>query len=602
MPFGAQITTAGTVRFQLWAPAAERVSLQLETPSGSESLDMRREAQGWFGLETRRAVPGMHYRFRCDQGPAVPDPASRYQPQDVHGASEIIDPAAWQWRDRGWPGRPWEEAIFYELHVGTFSPEGTFAGVAERLDVLAEMGITAVELMPVADFPGRRDWGYNGVLPFAPDSRYGRPEDLKALVEAAHQRGMMIFLDVVYNHFGPEGNYLSLYAPAFFSRKPGSPWGDTLNFDGPDSLWVRRFFIHNALYWLEEYHFDGLRLDAVHAIHDESVPDILEELAQAVHHGPGKTRHIHLVLENDHNAARYLRRDATGRPLAYTAQWNDDFHHVLHVLATGERGGYYQDYLPSPIHYLGRCLTQGFAYQGEESPYRHDARGEPSAGLPPGAFVNFIQNHDQIGNRPRGERLTRLVAEPMVKAVTAILLLAPPPPLLFMGQEWGCTDPFPFFCDFGEDLIQPVREGRRRELAAMLGGEPDAVDTFDPFADETFNLARLRWSDRDEPGHAAWLEYHAGLLALRRREIVPRLRCGSVATEYLCLGTAALKVWWRFADGACLTLYTNLGAEAVSAMADGGRLLFATSVDRLQGVLPPCSAAWYLTEGQAHGG
>jgi len=601
MPFGAQLTTVGTVRFQLWAPAASRVSLQLEGPDGINRLPMQRMAQGWFSIETPHAKPGMRYRFRCDDGTALPDPASRFQPQDVHGASEIIDPGAWRWHDRGWSGRPWEEAVIYELHVGTFSPDGTFAGVTERLDALAELGITAVELMPVADFPGRRDWGYNGSFLFAPDSRYGRPQDLKALVEAAHQRGLMIFLDVVYNHFGPEGNYLGLYAPAFFRPAQGSPWGDSLNFDGPDSLWVRRFFIHNALYWLEEYHVDGLRLDAVHAIHDDSVPDILEELAQAVRHGPGKNRHIHLVLENDNNAAHYLRRDAAGQPECYTAQWNDDFHHVLHVIATGEHGGYYQDYLPCPAQYLGRSLTAGFAYQGETSRYRGRARGEPSALLPPGAFVNFIQNHDQVGNRARGERLSRLAEEPMVKALTAILLLAPSPPLLFMGQEWGSSDPFPFFCDLGHDLVQPVREGRRRELALMLGGDAEAIDTFDPFAEETFQMAQLRWRDRRASGHAAWLDYHRQLLAVRRREIVPRLRRGCEHSGYQLLGELAVKAWWWFGDGSALRLCANLGKEAVSGEVLEGRMLFATPSDSLKTGLPPLSVTWLLREAPGDG-
>jgi len=599
MPFGAQVMGNGNVRFQLWAPSASRVVLQLVSASGvTTNIDMRGESQGWFRMEVHEAMAGMHYRYRIDDSLTVPDPASRYQPDDVHGSSEIIDPTAWQWRDDDWRGRPWEEAVFYELHVGAFSPKGDFAAVVERLDNLVALGVTALQLMPVADFPGRRDWGYNGALPFAPDSGYGRPEDLKALVEAAHQRGLLVFLDVVYNHFGPEGNYLGHYASDFFSDRHPSPWGAAINFDGVNSHWVRRFFIHNALYWLEEFHLDGLRLDAVHAIHDDSQPDFLEELARAVHDGPAQTRPIHLVLENDNNAAHYLRRDAAGRPRAYTAQWNDDLHHALHVIATGERDGYYQDYLPDPIRHLGRCLAEGFAFQGEPSPYRHQQlRGESSAALPPTAFVSFIQNHDQVGNRPLGERLDRLASESMLKALTAILLLAPSPPLLFMGQEWATTRPFPFFCNFGDDLVTAVREGRRRELALMHGGDPQQIETYDPCANKTFTHAKLNWEERKQPRHAAWLAYHRKLLDLRHREIIPRLEnISAAAAGYRILSELALMAWWSLGDGARLSLYANLGTSTVAGIpALEGRLLFATTAG-IKESLAPMSALWYLSE------
>jgi malto-oligosyltrehalose trehalohydrolase len=599
MPFGTQVMENGSVRFQLWAPSASRVVLQLVSSSGATTnINMHAESQGWFRAEVHEAIAGMHYRYRIDDSITVPDPASRYQPDDVHGSSEIIDPTVWQWRDDDWRGRPWEEAVFYELHVGTFSPKGDFAAVVELLDNLVALGVTALQLMPVADFPGCRDWGYNGALSFAPDSSYGRPEDLKALVEAAHQRGLMVFLDVVYNHFGPEGNYLGHYASEFFSDHHSSPWGAAINFDGTNSHWVRRFFIHNALYWLEEFHLDGLRLDAVHAIHDDSQPDFLEELAQAVHDGPAQTRPIHLVLENDNNAAHYLRRDNAGRPGAYTAQWNDDLHHALHVIATGERDGYYQDYLPDPIRHLGRCLTEGFAFQGEPSAYRHQQlRGEPSAALPPTAFVSFIQNHDQVGNRPLGERLDRLASESMLKALTAILLLAPSPPLLFMGQEWATTRPFPFFCDFGDDLVTAVREGRRRELALMHGGDPQQIETYDPCANETFSHAKLNWEERKRPRHAAWLAYHRKLLDLRHREIIPRLEnIGAAGAGYRILSELALMAWWSLDDGARFSLYANLGTSTVAEIpVVEGRLLFATTAG-IKESLPPMSALWYLSE------
>ncbi len=308
--------------------------------------------------------PGSRYRFRIDGDLLVPDPASRFQPESVDGPSEVIDPRAFEWADQGWRGRAWEEAILYELHVGAFTERGDFAGVAQRLDHLVALGVTAVELMPVAECPGEFNWGYDGVYPFAPERCYGRPEDLKALVEAAHARGLMLLLDVVYNHFGPQGNHLPRYAEPFFTKRHRTPWGAAIDFEGEQSRTVRDFFIHNALYWLEEYHFDGLRLDAVHAIHDSSKPDILTELAEAVHERLGH-REVHLVLENDRNEARRLERDAQGRAPLYSAQWNDDIHHTLHVLLTGERKGYYADYAERPIRQLGRCLATGFAYQGE---------------------------------------------------------------------------------------------------------------------------------------------------------------------------------------------------------------------------------------------
>src|SRR5215472_16387143 len=389
MPFGAEVGPDGT-RFRLWAPGAPRVELELE--GRDAAIPMERDADGWAVATVRDVGAGARYRYRIDGGLAVPDPASRHQPEDVHGPSEVIDPESFEWSDGDWRGRAWPEMVFYELHVGAFTPEGTFAGARTRLDYLADLGVTAVELMPVADFPGRRNWGYDGVLLFAPDGRYGRPDDLKRLVHACHARGLAVFLDVVYNHFGPDGNYLGVYASPFASARHLTPWGHAVNFDGPGSDVVRAFFRENALYWIEEFHFDGLRLDAVQAIRDDSPRHILEEIAGAVRDGPGRSRAVHLVLENAANEARYLRR-VGGRPL-YAAQWNDDIHHALHVLCTGERDGYYADY-QDPADALGRCLTEGFAYQGEFSVYRGRPHGEPTKDIALTAFVSFLQNHDQ---------------------------------------------------------------------------------------------------------------------------------------------------------------------------------------------------------------
>ena len=589
MPFGAELLTDGAVRFQLWAPAARAVDLCL----GDLTLPMGVLEEGWFELTTAKARAGSRYRFCIDRDTFVPDPASRFQPEDVHGPSEVLDPRGFPWQDQDWKGRPWEETIIYELHVGTFTPEGRFSAAEDRLDYLVKLGVTAIEIMPVADFPGTRNWGYDGVLPFAPDASYGRPEDLKALVQAAHAKGLMVFLDVVYNHFGPEGNYLHAYAPEFFSPRHHTPWGAAINFDGPGSRAVRDLFIHNALYWLEEYHLDGLRLDAVHAILDDSSPDILIELAQAVHQGPGIERYVHLILENDHNAAHYLRQ-------GYRAQWNDDIHHALHVLLTGETDGYYQDYADKPLEQLGRCLTEGFAYQGEPSRHRGGiGRGERSSDLSPTAFVSFLQNHDQVGNRALGERLVTLTD---LHAAIAVILLAPSPPLLFMGEEFGATEPFLFFCDFEPGLAAAVTEGRRSEFARFKDfADPTARAAIpDPNALETFLQSKLDWGSLTAPSHVMWLEFYQRLLTLRQQAIVPRL-AGMQGGQagFHPLGEQGLAVHWRLGDGATLSLLANLSAEPLctNEVSLQGEVLYATEPHCPAGIrdgLPPWSVIWFL--------
>ena len=597
MEFGAVPVTGG-VRFRLWAPEAPVLALVLQGAQGEQILPMTRTHNDWFEIMARDADPGCRYGFQLGDGLRVPDPASRYQPEDVHGLSEVIDPNAYLWKDEAWRGRTWAEAVIYELHVGTFTRAGTFRAAIEKFDYLAGLGVTAIELMPVADFPGRRNWGYDGVLPFAPDASYGRPEDLKALVDAAHARGLMVFLDVVYNHFGPEGNYLHRYAPQFFSERHRTPWGAAINFDGAGSRTVRDFFIHNALFWLEEYHFDGLRLDAVHAISDDTRPDILEELATAVHAGPGRERHVHLVLENDHNAAHYLERDGVGRPRHYVAQWNDDIHHALHVIVTSEREGYYADYADAPLRHLGRCLTQGFAYQGDPSPCRHGvARGESTRGLPSAAFVGFLQNHDQVGNRAFGERLTLLAEPAALRAATALLLLAPQPPLLFMGQEWGSRAPFAFFCDFGAPLAAAVTAGRRREFAKFPAFQDPVARARipDPNDPATFSAAVLDWRELEQSGHRDWLTLHRDLLALRQREIVPRLgKRGDGEGHYRMMTGHALEAYWTYGDGSQITLLANFGDEPMpGADRPAGELLYATAaLDG--GVVPPWGVYWFL--------
>jgi maltooligosyltrehalose trehalohydrolase len=606
MPFGAAVCEDKSVAFRLWAPAAQTVALRLQNNGGKPTLiSLHADAGGWYELVTDAARPGDLYQYLINGERAVPDPASRFQPQDVHGPSEIIDPAAFAWQDTDWRGRPWHEAVLYELHVGTFTPEETYAGAAKRLDYLADLGITAVELMPLSESPGRHNWGYDGVLPFAPERRYGRPEELKDFIQAAHRRGLMVFVDVVYNHFGPEGNYLHLYAPSFFTERHQTPWGAAINFDGADSRPVRDYFIHNALYWIEEFHIDGLRLDAVHAIHDDSVPDILDELAQAVRQAVPADRHVHLVLENDDNAARYLEREAAGTARRYDAQWNDDIHHVLHLLATGETTGYYADYRAAPHAQLGRALAQGFAYQGEPSVHRGgQSRGEPSAHLPPTAFVSFLQNHDQVGNRARGERIGALAPDAAIRAATSIVLLAPSIPLLFMGEEWSAPNPFLFFCDFGPELADAVREGRRREFARF----PEFADAAaragipDPLAQATFDQARLDWSCLERAPHRAWLEFVQKLLDLRRHDIVPHLvGMRGDAAEYQMHGPNAVEVRWRMGDGSLLQAIIAMSAIAAPVTVERrGRPLFTTAdaggARPTLRELPPWFASWSLEE------
>lgn len=583
MPFGASVGPDGAVRFALWAPAQEAVSVDVD----GEVLPMEARGGGWFELVTAEARAGSRYGFRLSDGFKVPDPASRLQAEDVHGDSVVVDPGAFAWQSADWRGRPWEETVLYELHTGTFSPEGTFDGIRRHLDHFVELGVTAVELMPVADFPGARNWGYDGVLHYAPDTRYGRPEDLKRLIDEAHGRGLMVFLDVVYNHFGPDGNYLHLYAPQMFTERHHTPWGAAIDFSRRE---VRDFFIHNTLYWLEEYRFDGLRFDAVHAILDDCAPHILTELAETVR-SRIDDRHVHLVLENDANQARYLDPDH------YDAQWNDDCHHAAHCVLTGEDGGYYADYADRPVARLGRALAEGFVYQGEPSAFRDgETRGEPSADLPAGAFVDFIQNHDQVGNRAFGERLTALAPPEALAALQAVLLLAPAVPLLFMGEEWGAEEPFQFFCDFGGDLAQAVRDGRRREFARFPQFRDAAARAAipDPIAPETFAASCLDWNRRNEAVEALVRR----LIGLRRAHIMPRL-AGACGKKHRSVGERGLTVVWAMGDGASLRLAANLGHETASGtFGAAGEPIFESASGVAEtarsGSMPPWSVAWFL--------
>ncbi|TCT05545.1 malto-oligosyltrehalose trehalohydrolase [Aquabacter spiritensis] len=586
MPFGAAVTPAG-VRFRFYAPAQRRVLLHV----GGATVEMAAAAEGWHALLLPEVETGARYRFELEDGLLVPDPASRFQPEDCHGPSEVIDPARYAWRDTDWTGRPWHEAILYELHVGTFTSEGTFRAAIDRLDDLVELGITAIELMPVADFPGPHNWGYDGVLLYAPDAAYGRPDDLRALVDAAHARGLMVLLDVVYNHFGPDGNYLGAYAPSFFTERHHTPWGAALNYDGPDSRPVRDFMIHNALYWIDEFHFDGLRLDAVHAIIDDSAEDLLAELSRRVRAAhPG--RQIHLVLENEENAARRLGADVPG---GFTAQWNDDVHHGLHVAVTGEGDGYYADYR-ADFSLLPRALAEGFAFQGEVMAYRGHGRGEPSGALPPAAFVAFLQNHDQIGNRAFGERIAALAPAAAVRAAAALYLLGPQVPMLFMGEEWGSTQPFPFFCGFTGDLADAVREGRRAEFARFPAFADPAVRATipDPMAEATFLSAALDWSARDDPAGQAWLDWYRRALQVRREQIWPLAGRITAGGQYRMIGPTAFEVVWSDAAGPVLWLRANLGPEEADGLAEPAGAAIWREGDLDAGRAGPWSVGWFV--------
>jgi maltooligosyltrehalose trehalohydrolase len=597
MPFGAEVREDGSVRFRLWAPKAQRVVLCLEN-SQRDHIPLMQLEHGWFEVITRQAHAGSRYRFQIDGGAEVPDPASRFQPLDVHGPSEVIDPLAFDWKDDRWSGRPWEEAVIYELHVGAFTPKGTFRATEQKLDHLRDLGVTALELMPVADFPGRRNWGYDGVLFYAPDSSYGRPDDLKHLVQAAHAKGLMIFLDVVYNHFGPDGNYLRPYSPQFFTDRHHTPWGDAINFNGHE---VRDFFIHNALFWLEEYHFDGLRLDAVHAIVDDSEPDILTELAQEVRQRFDSKRFVHLILENADNAAHYLVRDQKNRVKLYDAQWDDDIHHAMHVLLTGESDGYYSDYAHQPLQQLCRCLTEGFAFQGDYSEFYREKRGEPSADLPPSAFVSFLQNHDQVGNRAFGERILQLAPPHAVKAAMEILLLAPSPPLLFMGEEFGAQTPFLFFCDFQGELATAVTNGRRNEFTqfAHFRSSETRDQIPDPNAEPTYLQSKLDWESLNAEPHAEWLQFYRQLLSLRRRTIAQLKGMHEIQVKCCDSKNHGLSIDWVLGDGSLLELRTNLGSEGPNkTLRLTGEPFYASSPEAAkrisEGGLPSWSVVWSL--------
>jgi len=559
---GAVLLDSGVTRFALWAPDAYYVSVEIE---GGQSLAMLPQNEGWFVLEAR-CPAGTRYRYNIDGELEVPDPASRAQSSDVHSHSVVVDPLAYEWQNTSWQGRPWHEAIIYELHVGAL---GGYAGVENHLQRLAELGVTAIELMPIAQFPGERNWGYDGVLPYAPQSSYGTPEQLKHLIDVAHGYGLMVILDVVYNHFGPDGNYLGRYAKGFFRNDVKTPWGDSIDFRRRE---VRDYFIDNALMWLLEYRFDGLRMDAVHAIKDDT---FLQEFAHKVREQIDAPRHVWLNLENEFNQASLLEQ-------GFDAQWNDDGHNTLHVLLTGETDAYYSDFAHQATEKLARLLSQGFVYQGEATRHGH-TRGESSGHLPPSAFVLFLQNHDQIGNRAFGERLPQISYGPALRSATALWLLSPMIPLMFMGDEWAASEPFLFFTDHHGELADAVREGRRGEFAdfAAFADEEKREHIPDPNDPATFEASRPAFDavylETDVGSdHRSWLELYQQLMTIRHQQIMPRLP-GSHALGADVLAEGAVSARWRMGDGAVLRIDLNLTEHAVTAPEwKNGSVLFET--------------------------
>ena len=527
--FGAVPSQDG-VRFTVWAPAPQRLELRILDGAASGTHPLARNDGGVYETWVRNAAPGNRYVYLLDGDRPLPDPASRFQPEGVHGPSQIVDPGAYTWQDARWRPRQPADTILYELHVGAFTPEGTFAGALARLPYLRDLGVTAIELMPVADFAGTRNWGYDGVALFAPARAYGVPDDLRRFVDSAHAHGLSVILDVVYNHLGPEGAYLPQFSPTYFDTRRQTPWGAAVDVDGPDGHEVRRFIVDNACHWIREYHFDGLRLDATHALMDHRQPPVIQEIAEAVRAEAG--RHVVVYAEDNRNLAAIVEDTAVGG-WGLDGVWADDFHHAVRATVAGDRHGYYSDFKGSTSE-LARVISNGWLYSGEHSHYTKQPRGTDPGRVPMNRFVVCIQNHDQIGNRALGERLHHEIDAPTWRAVSVTLLMVPMTPLLFMGQEWAASTPFQFFTDFEPALGRHVLDGRRNEFAEF----PSFADSTarlripDPQAERTFADSRLRWNEQTTDDHARSLALYRALLALRldRRALAASDRTSGCAT------------------------------------------------------------------------
>lgn len=584
--WGAEFISGDVVRFRVWAEGQQQLTLRL----AERDLPMTAVGNGWFQIDVPGVTHGTEYQFVLQDGMAVPDPASRAQKGDVNGPSVVIDPGRYQPINPDWAGRPWEETVIYELHIGTFTPQGTFRAAIDKLPYLAELGITQLEVMPVSQFGGSRGWGYDGVLLYAPHSAYGTPEDFHAFIDAAHGLGLSVVLDIVLNHFGPEGNYLPLLSPAFFDAQRMTPWGNGIAYEREP---VRHYILDAPLFWLTEYRLDGLRFDAIDQIKDTASKHILQQIAETIREAL-PDRHIHLTTEDCRNVIFLHPRDEKGATPLFTAEWNDDFHNAAHVFATGETHAYYQDFAFEPEKKFARALAEGFVYQGEVSLQTGHSRGVECHTQPPTFFVDFIQNHDQTGNRAQGERLITLAGADKTRVLLAALLLSPHIPLLFMGEEYGETNPFLFFTDFHGDLAKAVREGRAKEFTGHSGHDGDVPD---PNDEQTFARSKLDWHNVTTAQGKSWLRFTRSLLVLRHRYLVPLLRPGgTVEGKIVKTAPGMVAVSWSFPTGT-LSLALNIGNKPVDVPALAGETLF--SWPEAAEVLVPNSIVVRFADGDA---
>ncbi|ENG2945963.1 malto-oligosyltrehalose trehalohydrolase [Enterobacter cloacae] len=584
--WGAEFISGDVVRFRVWAEGQQQLTLRL----AERDLPMTAVGNGWFQIDVPGVTHGTEYQFVLQDGMAVPDPASRAQKGDVNGPSVVIDPGRYQPINPDWAGRPWEETVIYELHIGTFTPQGTFRAAIDKLPYLAELGITQLEVMPVSQFGGSRGWGYDGVLLYAPHSAYGTPEDFHAFIDAAHGLGLSVVLDIVLNHFGPEGNYLPLLSPAFFDAQRMTPWGNGIAYEREP---VRHYILDAPLFWLTEYRLDGLRFDAIDQIKDTASKHILQQIAETIREAL-PDRHIHLTTEDSRNVIFLHPRDEKGATPLFTAEWNDDFHNAAHVFATGETHAYYQDFAFEPEKKFARALAEGFVYQGEVSLQTGHSRGVECHTQLPTFFVDFIQNHDQTGNRAQGERLITLAGADKTRVLLAALLLSPHIPLLFMGEEYGETNPFLFFTDFHGDLAKAVREGRAKEFTGHSGHDGDVPD---PNDEQTFARSKLDWHNVTTAQGKSWLRFTRSLLVLRHRYLVPLLRPGgTVEGKIVKTAPGMVAVSWSFPTGT-LSLALNIGNKPVDVPALAGETLF--SWPEAAEVLAPNSIVVRFADGDA---
>ncbi len=593
LPIGAEIKADGGVHFRVWAPERRQVNLVIESGPGSPGLialapDPHQE--GYHTAFSTEASAGTLYRYELDDDPFhYPDPASRFQPDGPHGPSQVVDPGAFPWTDQQWRGATREGQIIYEMHVGTFTKGGNWQGAQNELEELAKVGITMIEVMPVADFPGRFGWGYDGVGLFSPTWLYGEPDDMRSFVNEAHSRGIAVILDVVYNHLGPDGNYLGAFSPWYFDSKHKNDWGDRINFDGEHSQPVREFFLANASYWISEFHLDGLRLDATQEIHDSSPQHILREVAHSAR-SAGGSRSIVLIAENESQRTIHVRPESEGG-YGLDALWNDDFHHSALVALTGRNEAYYSDYLGTPQEFVS-VAKYGYLYQGQWYRWQRQPRGTPTLDLPPAAFVNFIQNHDQVANTARGERPNMVATGSKYRAITALMMLMPGTPMLFQGQEFGATTPFLYFCDHKAEISKQVREGRAQFLAQFPSlSLPEMQSVFnDPGNPHTFEMSKLDFSERQT--NLATYELHKDLIALRRNDPVfsnPRPRALDGAT----LGV----------DAFLLRYFSELNGDRLLIVNLGTDLYLSPSPEPL--LAPPAAKSWRLlwsSENPLYGG